>query len=454
MESIVIGNNIAPLLSEGKGPVEPVRRAGAIIGFISTQEESGYVFGTAAFTGKQFGPFSSKRDAREAIYADHKVKAKGLPAQNHRPVFRLTPAHHQMSYRRGDLINAAALLRDNNLLMGDPAHWAKAIADSLVFGYSGGCRFDAFEKLAKKCGLAIPLRIAVQAVERTNAICAYKQKQAAAARSELPAAERRAKQFEPIQGYRPMRPETVGRLLGITAELRRQGRQRGRPLRTIAACDETPAQAVARRLEDKRAYDCERRRRARAAAGCLQRVSKPPLTDEERKARERERGQRRRASKGATPRSQSLSKTQPWLAAGFNSRRTWERHGKPQPTPQSGTHEPMPQLRPRFRRPRTKSLSIVCRRTDAGRSCANPRSRPGLPQSTRVPAARATSQVKAPADRSFAAWLDTVDAISRATVRSPAAFNAAIMALGGSRESTLRDHPTRKHANHEGMVGR
>ena len=36
----------------------------------------------------------------------------------------------------------------------------------------------------------------------------------------------------------------------------------------------------------------------------------------------------KRAAAGATPRAQSITATKPWLVDGFNTRRTWERHGK------------------------------------------------------------------------------------------------------------------------------
>ena len=86
----------------------------------------------------------------------------------------------------------------------------------------------------------------------------------------------------------------MARMLDVTAEERWLCK-----IQTIAAVDETEAQAEARRREDRRAWDRERDRRRRAAAG-------------------------------ATPRHQSLSATRPWEAFGI-SRRTWERRGKPDP---------------------------------------------------------------------------------------------------------------------------
>jgi hypothetical protein len=35
-----------------------------------------------------------------------------------------------------------------------------------------------------------------------------------------------------------------------------------------------------------------------------------------------------RLKAGATPREESASRTKPWIADGYKSRRTWERHGK------------------------------------------------------------------------------------------------------------------------------
>jgi hypothetical protein len=37
----------------------------------------------------------------------------------------------------------------------------------------------------------------------------------------------------------------------------------------------------------------------------------------------------RRLAKGAKRQADSISRTKPWIAAGFNTRRTWERNGKP-----------------------------------------------------------------------------------------------------------------------------
>jgi hypothetical protein len=39
--------------------------------------------------------------------------------------------------------------------------------------------------------------------------------------------------------------------------------------------------------------------------------------------------EKRRRANGAKPQAESASRTKPWLAAGFKSRSTWERHGKP-----------------------------------------------------------------------------------------------------------------------------
>lgn len=57
------------------------------------------------------------------------------------------------------------------------------------------------------------------------------------------------------------------------------------------------------------------------------------VTKEERQVinleKDRSRQERRRRKNGAKPQDQSLSRTKPWLLAGFKCRRTWERHGKP-----------------------------------------------------------------------------------------------------------------------------
>ena len=91
--------------------------------------------------------------------------------------------------------------------------------------------------------------------------------------------------------YRPFAGRAVARMLDVTAEDRWLCK-----IQTIAAVDETEAQAEARRREDGRAWDRERDRRRRAAAG-------------------------------ATPRHQSLSATRPWEGSRI-SRRTWERRRK------------------------------------------------------------------------------------------------------------------------------
>jgi len=52
-----------------------------------------------------------------------------------------------------------------------------------------------------------------------------------------------------------------------------------------------------------------------------------------RKQKKRQRDRLRRKLRGAKPRAEylaaSISQTKPWIAAGFNTRRTWERDGKP-----------------------------------------------------------------------------------------------------------------------------
>ena len=50
--------------------------------------------------------------------------------------------------------------------------------------------------------------------------------------------------------------------------------------------------------------------------------------EERRKITRAAAGRARRAAAGATLRAQSITATKPWIADGFNSRRTWERHGK------------------------------------------------------------------------------------------------------------------------------
>jgi hypothetical protein len=83
------------------------------------------------------------------------------------------------------------------------------------------------------------------------------------------------------------------RVLGDRQRVNNSERERLR-LWTIAACDMTPEQA----LEWRKAKDSARKRKWRLL-------------------------------NGGKPRSTSISRTRPWLLAGFKCRRTWERHGKP-----------------------------------------------------------------------------------------------------------------------------
>ena len=48
-----------------------------------------------------------------------------------------------------------------------------------------------------------------------------------------------------------------------------------------------------------------------------------------RKQKKRLRERLRRLKQGAKPQAASISRTKPWIAAGFKTRRTWERNGKP-----------------------------------------------------------------------------------------------------------------------------
>jgi len=55
----------------------------------------------------------------------------------------------------------------------------------------------------------------------------------------------------------------------------------------------------------------------------------PKAMAELRKHKRRKRMRLLRQRRGARPQAASISKARPWIAAGFNTRRTWERHGKP-----------------------------------------------------------------------------------------------------------------------------
>jgi hypothetical protein len=56
------------------------------------------------------------------------------------------------------------------------------------------------------------------------------------------------------------------------------------------------------------------------------RARKPGISAEERREQNKLRMRERRLREGRTPHAESKSRTKPWLAAGFNNRRTWERH--------------------------------------------------------------------------------------------------------------------------------
>jgi hypothetical protein len=51
------------------------------------------------------------------------------------------------------------------------------------------------------------------------------------------------------------------------------------------------------------------------------------------KEKKRQDQEKRRRRNGAKPRIESASRTKPWIAAGYSTRRTWERHGKPVAAP-------------------------------------------------------------------------------------------------------------------------
>jgi hypothetical protein len=93
------------------------------------------------------------------------------------------------------------------------------------------------------------------------------------------------------------RADSLAKFLGITyAERTRDG------LRTIGACDVPKEERT--RLRRERYRERER------------------MLDRTRKSK-------RRRANGAKPHAESASRIEPWLAAGYKCRRTWERHGKP-----------------------------------------------------------------------------------------------------------------------------
>jgi hypothetical protein len=91
--------------------------------------------------------------------------------------------------------------------------------------------------------------------------------------------------------------DEIAEILGVTLDMRQRLK-----LWSFGACDATREERLARAKDDKRRKDRERARQRRRAAG------KPS-----------------RAQFEAT----SRSRTKPWIAAGFQCRRTWERHGQP-----------------------------------------------------------------------------------------------------------------------------
>jgi ProP effector len=93
--------------------------------------------------------------------------------------------------------------------------------------------------------------------------------------------------------FRNLSSDTLGKLLNVTAEERR-------------ACGFTTVES---------AEEPQAARRKRQKTAKLQ--------------RDRVYQSRRRRSAGRKPHAESASQTEPWIAAGFGSRRTWERHGKP-----------------------------------------------------------------------------------------------------------------------------
>ena len=162
--------------------------------------------------------------------------------------------------------NAPLGFRDDDVNLDD---WLRAMCDVLVFS-KHGCDHDTFFQLADKMGITIDVDDAMEAIHATERIRSRKL-------------------------YYPMRDDTVGHLLRVTAE------ERARlSIRTIAAFDESEEQA------DERIKASATQRQARWRAN---------MTPE---AQQRERERRNavdrecRWRKGVTPRFMSKSQTRPW----------------------------------------------------------------------------------------------------------------------------------------------
>jgi hypothetical protein len=243
------------------------------VAFVEYQPNDRTYVAKRAVTGQTIAVTPDRHEAHKAARQDHDARvaeARKLGLKPARTASGLPIVHIRMARRRNELVRLAAHRRKFGIDLGDLEQWAWVMADALAFGPHGADYFT-FIELAAKMGVEFPEDTAMRAIRCVNGKVRSKKKH-----------------------YRPFAARAVARMLDVTAEERWQCK-----IQTIAAADETDTEAEAPRREDRRAWDRERDRRRRAAAG-------------------------------ATPRNQSLSATRPWEAFGI-CRRTWERRGKPDP---------------------------------------------------------------------------------------------------------------------------
>jgi hypothetical protein len=247
------------------------------VAFVEYQPNDRTYVAKRAVTGEVIAVSPDRHEAHKAARHDHDARvaeARKLGLRPARAASGLPIVYIRMARRRNELVRLGAHRRKFGVDLGNLGNWAWVMADALAFG-PHGADYYTFGELAAKMGVEFPEDTAMRAIRSVNAKIKIKIK-------------------IKKKNYRPFAGRAVARMLDVTTEERWLC-----GIQTIAAVDESNAQAEARRREDGRAWDRERDRRRRAAAG-------------------------------ATPRHQSLSATRPWDAFGY-SRRTWERRGKPDP---------------------------------------------------------------------------------------------------------------------------
>lgn len=213
---------------------------------------------------KVIGIFASAQDARTAVIVEHHRRAAAYPVKRVRR--KLSPNAGRSLMRCAETIRLCQWRLHYGVPI-DQVGFAKVAADALSFTPQG-CDHETMTRLAGQCGIAVDEAVAMAAIHRVDALRAAKGK-----------------------AYRLLCGLAAARLLGVTAEERWQC-----SIRTMKAVDETPAEAAARRKQERREY-------------------------------ERERSRCRRRDGGATARSDSVTRRRPWEAAGV-SRATWYRRRK------------------------------------------------------------------------------------------------------------------------------